>query len=90
MPIDWSGQTWCFVQSELLRFKPVRRNARRVFALKRGVRIVGRDSQAYCAERGRLRCANPPLDYATVENKIELRLTGPVNYGALFKVNGRA
>src|SRR3954453_19614104 len=28
--LDWSSESWCFVQSELLRSKPVRRNARRV------------------------------------------------------------
>jgi hypothetical protein len=31
--LDWSSEAWCIVQSELLRSKPVRRHARRVFAL---------------------------------------------------------
>src|SRR5258708_37512010 len=32
-PLDWSGLAWCFYQRNLSRSKPVRRNARRVFAL---------------------------------------------------------
>jgi hypothetical protein len=35
--LDRSGLTWCFGQSELLRPKPVRRNARRVFALDKAL-----------------------------------------------------
>src|SRR5258708_7104372 len=34
-PLDWSGLAWCFYQRNLSRSKPVRRNARRVFALVR-------------------------------------------------------
>ena len=33
MSFDWSSEIGCFTQSQLLRPKPVRRNARRVFAL---------------------------------------------------------
>jgi hypothetical protein len=36
--LDRSGLIWCFRQSELFRLKPVRRNARRVFALSRVTR----------------------------------------------------
>jgi hypothetical protein len=32
LPVDWSSETWCFAQSELFRSKPVRSDARRVFA----------------------------------------------------------
>jgi hypothetical protein len=30
-PLDWSGQPWCFAQSELFRPNPAGSDARRVF-----------------------------------------------------------
>src|SRR5439155_15939398 len=35
-PLDWSSEWWCSYQREMFRPKPVRSDARRVFALRHG------------------------------------------------------
>jgi hypothetical protein len=81
-PLDRSGQTWCFVQSDLLRLKTRPQHARRVL-------LWGADNtlNGVSAAVGGFAIRRENWILRPVDKKIEPRLTGPVNRGVLFKVN---